>query len=57
MRSSYWICNARVGVNHINCYIFWWGAVTFIGLLGIYIGKIFLETKKRPNYIIREKSN
>jgi len=27
-----------------------------IGLLGIYISKIFLETKRRPNYIIREKS-
>ncbi len=27
-----------------------------IGLLGIYISKIFIETKNRPNYIIREKS-
>ena len=26
------------------------------GLLGIYISKIFLETKNRPNYIVREKS-
>ena len=26
------------------------------GLLGIYISKIFIETKNRPNYIIREKS-
>ncbi|MCP4403814.1 MAG: glycosyltransferase family 2 protein [bacterium] len=25
-----------------------------IGLLGIYISKIFLETKKRPNYILAE---
>ena len=23
-----------------------------VGLLGIYISKIFLETKRRPNYII-----
>jgi dolichol-phosphate mannosyltransferase len=27
-----------------------------IGLLGIYISKIFIETKKRPNYIIAESS-
>ena len=28
-----------------------------IGILGEYIGKIFDETKKRPEYIIREKIN
>ncbi len=27
-----------------------------IGILGEYIGKIFIETKKRPPYIIKEKS-
>ena len=27
-----------------------------IGILGKYIGKIFMETKKRPIYVIREKS-
>ncbi|BAW16793.1 glycosyltransferase family 2 protein [Streptococcus intermedius] len=27
-----------------------------IGILGKYIGKIFMETKKRPVYIIKEKS-
>ena len=27
-----------------------------IGILGEYIGKIFMETKKRPVYIIKEKS-
>lgn len=26
-----------------------------IGILGKYIGKIFMETKKRPVYIIKEK--
>jgi len=27
-----------------------------LGILGEYIGKLFMESKKRPNYIIREKS-
>jgi hypothetical protein len=27
-----------------------------IGILGEYIGNIFLESKKRPNYIIKENS-
>lgn len=28
-----------------------------IGILGKYIGKIFMETKKRPVYVVKEKSN
>lgn len=27
--------------------------VTFLGILGIYIGKMFMQTKSRPSYIIR----
>jgi glycosyltransferase (vectorial glycosyl polymerization (VGP) family), putative len=27
-----------------------------IGILGKYIGKIFMETKHRPIYVIKEKS-
>ena len=27
-----------------------------IGILGKYIGKIFMETKKRPIYVVKEKS-
>ncbi|MHC1704352.1 MAG: glycosyltransferase family 2 protein [Tenuifilaceae bacterium] len=28
-----------------------------IGILGEYVGKIFMAQKKRPNYIVKEKSN
>ena len=27
-----------------------------IGILGEYLGKLFIESKKRPNYIIKDKS-
>jgi dolichol-phosphate mannosyltransferase len=30
--------------------------MVMIGILGEYLGKVFIETKKRPNYIIKEKS-
>ncbi|MBK8870697.1 MAG: glycosyltransferase family 2 protein [Elusimicrobia bacterium] len=30
------------------------GGISFIGLLGIYISKIFLEAKQRPHAIVRE---
>jgi polyisoprenyl-phosphate glycosyltransferase len=38
--------------------IFFIGGIQMImiGILGEYIGKLFIESKKRPNYIIREKS-
>ena len=26
-----------------------------IGILGGYIGRLFMESKKRPNYIVKEK--
>lgn len=29
----------------------------FLGIIGLYIGKIFEETKKRPSYLIYEKIN
>jgi hypothetical protein len=27
-----------------------------IGIVGIYLGKLFSESKKRPNYIIEESN-
>ena len=27
--------------------------ISFIGIIGIYLSKIFIETKERPNVIIR----
>lgn len=30
--------------------------MVMIGILGEYIGRLFIESKKRPNYIIKEKS-
>jgi len=31
--------------------------ISFIGLIGLYIGKIFEKVKSRPNYIITQKNN
>lgn len=28
----------------------------FLGIVGEYLGKMFIETKKRPNYVIKEKN-
>jgi dolichol-phosphate mannosyltransferase len=29
----------------------------FLGLLGLYLGKIFQEVKQRPVFLVREKIN
>jgi dolichol-phosphate mannosyltransferase len=31
--------------------------LTGLGIIGVYLGKLFIDSKKRPPYIIREKSN
>jgi glycosyltransferase involved in cell wall biosynthesis len=31
--------------------------ILFLGLIGEYIGKIYIEVKKRPLFIIKEKYN
>lgn len=34
------------------------GIVTFfLGIIGLYIGKIFLQSKNRPHYVVQEKIN
>ena len=57
-----------VFITHRNSVIIGWPSVIIsvlfigglqlmiLGIIGEYIGKIFLETKKRPLYIIQEKS-
>jgi dolichol-phosphate mannosyltransferase len=31
--------------------------LTGLGIIGVYLGKLFIDSKRRPPYIIREKSN
>jgi dolichol-phosphate mannosyltransferase len=38
----------------ISTVVFFGGLnLTVLGIIGIYIGKMFIQTKNRPNYIIR----
>ncbi|MGQ7467517.1 glycosyltransferase family 2 protein [Streptococcus suis] len=48
-----------IGWPSTICIILFWGGLQLmtIGILGKYLAKVFLETKKRPIYIVKEKSS
>jgi len=47
------------GWTSVMVSIYFIGGLLFanLGVIGLYIGKIFDETKERPLYIIKEKLN
>ena len=47
------------GLSSTNLFITFFSGLNLIGLglIGEYIGRIYDEVKKRPNYIIDEKHN
>jgi len=49
--------NSAYGWTSMICVIFFLSGIQLfcIGILGHYVSKIYLETKRRPHYIIREK--
>lgn len=55
----YFFYNVPIGWTSIMVTIFFIGGLLFanLGLLGLYIGKIFSEVKNRPLYIVNETSN
>ena len=55
----YFYFDVPLGWTSIMVSIFFIGGLLFanLGLLGLYLGKIFDETKRRPLYIIESKTN
>ena len=51
--------NAVSGWASMTCLICFLGGVQLmcLGVLGEYIGKIYMETKKRPRYIVSERTD
>lgn len=51
--------NTLPGWTSTACIMFFMGGVQMVslGIIGEYIGKIYLETKRRPRYIIEERLN
>ena len=52
------IHNTVAGWASLACIIMFLGGVQILslGVIGEYIGKIYLETKQRPRYIISDKT-
>lgn len=55
---SHFLGNTVTGWSSLLCAVCFMGGVQLIcmGVLGEYIGKIYLETKARPRYIISERT-
>ena len=59
-----WACtmyvkgNVIAGWASLICSIFFIGGIQtiFLGIIGEYLGKIYLETKHRPRYIINKRT-
>ena len=51
--------NSAFGWTSLVCIIFFLSGIQLfcLGILGQYLSKIYLETKKRPIYVVKEKSN
>jgi dolichol-phosphate mannosyltransferase len=55
---KYFIYNVPLGYTSIIITVLFIGGLLFLqlGLIGIYLGKIYDEVKKRPKYIVQEKT-
>ena len=56
---DYWMGQTAIGWTSIIIIIVMIGGIQLImiGIIGIYLGKMFLEVKQRPSYIIQEESD
>jgi dolichol-phosphate mannosyltransferase len=56
---DHWMGQTTTGWTSIIIIIVMIGGIQLImiGIIGIYLGKMFLEVKQRPSYIIKEKNN
>ena len=53
---SFLFANVPLSVVHFILFVIFGGFQTFaIGIIGEYIAKTYLESKRRPMYCIREK--
>ena len=58
MIARYFLYQVPIGYTSIIAAILFTSGLLFcnLGLLGIYLGRVFTEVKSRPNYIIQEKT-